>query len=199
MRKIVMILALTISVCFSSHLYTDAVMVTKGADIVQSVNASVGKSTAYMISEVTYQESMRYGLDFHFVLGVMATESRFNVNAKSYCGAIGLMQLMPKTAESVATKRGIRYGDLYDIETNVRVGVAYLDWLMKRFGRYELVAAGYNGGVVGARRYRDYKVGKISKTGVHPQTLDYVPKVMRRTDDFRRQPKRDFGFLRWMD
>jgi soluble lytic murein transglycosylase len=99
------------------------------------------------------------------------------------------MQLMPKTAKYIANKYDIEYKNLYDIESNIQIGTAYLYHLKKKFGSYELAAAGYNGGNVGARKYRDYLIGKIKGTEVHQQTFKYVPKVMNYVYDYRKLTK----------
>ncbi|HMO73684.1 MAG TPA: lytic transglycosylase domain-containing protein, partial [Paracoccaceae bacterium] len=99
------------------------------------------------------------------VLAVIGIESAGRVDAVSHAGAVGLMQLIPATAE--------RFGvtDSKDPAQNIRGGVAYLDWLMKEFDRDPLmVLAAYNAGE-GAVRAND---------GVPPysETRDYVPKVL---------------------
>lgn len=99
------------------------------------------------------------------VLAVIGIESAGRVDAVSSAGAVGLMQLIPATAE--------RFGvaDSTDAAQNIRGGVAYLDWLMKEFDRDPLmVLAAYNAGE-GAVRAND---------GVPPyaETRDYVPKVL---------------------
>ena len=99
------------------------------------------------------------------VLAVIGIESAGRSDAVSHAGAVGLMQLIPATAE--------RFGvtDSTDPAQNIRGGVAYLDWLMKEFDRDPLmVLAAYNAGE-GAVRAND---------GVPPyaETRDYVPKVL---------------------
>jgi len=82
-----------------------------------------------------------FGVEEAIVRAVMHAESAFNPNAISRAGAQGLMQLMPATAE--------RFGvtDAFDPAQNIRGGVRYLAWLLKRFnGDLALAAAGYNAG-----------------------------------------------------
>jgi soluble lytic murein transglycosylase-like protein len=83
----------------------------------------------------------------------------------STAGAQGLMQLMPTTAA--------RFGvsDSMDAAQNIKGGVAYLGWLLDRFGNDPvLVLAGYNAGEGNVQRYQ----------GVPPfaETMDYAPKVL---------------------
>ncbi|MGI3170556.1 lytic transglycosylase domain-containing protein [Pseudooceanicola sp. C21-150M6] len=98
-------------------------------------------------------------------LAVIAIESSGRSDAVSGAGAMGLMQLMPETAE--------RFGvtDRADATESIRGGVSYLDVLMKEFGGDPmLVLAGYNAGENAVKR----------NGGVPPyaETRDYVPKVL---------------------
>ena len=82
-----------------------------------------------------------FGVEEAIVRAVMHAESAFNPNALSHAGAQGLMQLMPATAE--------RFGvtNAFDPKQNIRGGVRYLAWLLRRFnGDLTLAAAGYNAG-----------------------------------------------------
>ncbi|WP_424178900.1 lytic transglycosylase domain-containing protein [Yoonia sp. TsM2_T14_4] len=99
------------------------------------------------------------------VLAVIAIESAGRTDVVSTAGAQGLMQLMPTTAA--------RFGvsDSMDAAQNIKGGVAYLGWLLDRFGNDPvLVLAGYNAGEGNVQRYQ----------GVPPfaETMDYVPKVL---------------------
>jgi len=99
------------------------------------------------------------------VLAVIGIESGGRHEAVSSAGAAGLMQLIPATAERFGVK------DSKDPVQNIKGGVAYLDWLMKRFDRDPLmVLAAYNAGE-----------GAVdANKGVPPyaETRDYVPKVL---------------------
>ncbi len=99
------------------------------------------------------------------VLAVMGIESSGKVDAVSSAGAVGLMQLIPATAE--------RFGvtDRLDAAQNIKGGVAYLNWLMKEFDRDPLmVLAAYNAGEGAVK----------TNAGIPPfaETRDYVPKVL---------------------
>ena len=83
------------------------------------------------------------------VLAVMHVESRYNNFAVSPVGALGLMQVMPQTGAEVAGWLGIRYvgpQSLFDPETNVAIGVAYLKWLLDRYHDLPTALAAYNWG-----------------------------------------------------
>lgn len=99
------------------------------------------------------------------VLAVMAVESGGRVDAVSSAGARGLMQLMPATAE--------RFGvvDAAAAEDNIRGGVKFLDFLVRKFeGDPILVLAGYNAG--------ENSIGQHGGVPPYAETRDYVPKVL---------------------
>ncbi len=99
------------------------------------------------------------------VLAVIGIESAGRTDAVSTAGAVGLMQLIPATADRFGVK------DSLDTVDNIKGGVAYLDWLMKEFDRDPLmVIAAYNAGENSVK----------SNSGVPPfaETRDYVPKVL---------------------
>lgn len=80
------------------------------------------------------------------VAAVVYTESRFTPDAESSRGAVGLMQLMPETAEWVAEQQGTTVHDLRDPEENIRLGTWYLRYLRTRFTSPEMALAAYNAG-----------------------------------------------------
>ncbi len=99
------------------------------------------------------------------VLAVMAVESAGRPRAVSHAGAAGLMQLMPATAARFGVADRMAPGE------SIRGGVAYLDWLLNRFGGDPILAlAGYNAGE-----------GAVEDNGGVPpyaETRAYVPKVL---------------------
>lgn len=114
----------------------------------------------------------QYGVEEAVVRAIIHAESSFNPMALSHAGAQGLMQLMPATAR--------RFGvtDSYDAGQNIRGGVQYLAWLLKRFnGNLTLAAAGYNAGEGAVDRHG----------GVPPyqETQRYVARVGVLADRYR--------------
>ncbi len=106
------------------------------------------------------------GLDPRLVLAVIAAESAFDANAVSPRHAMGLMQLLPKTAD----RYGVR--DPFDSEQNIRGGTTYLRWLLRRFaGDLTLTLAAYNAGEGAVDHYG----------GVPPfaETIEYVHRIKR--------------------
>ncbi len=101
---------------------------------------SVRLNTSAFQTEIT-SAAREFGVEEAVVRAIIHAESAYNPTALSRAGAQGLMQLMPPTAA--------RFGvsDSYDAGQNIRGGVQYLAWLLKRFnGDLTLAAAGYNAG-----------------------------------------------------
>jgi soluble lytic murein transglycosylase len=118
-----------------------------------------------------------YRLDPALLAAVIYAESKFDADARSAAGAIGLMQLLPDTARGIALRTGgTRFvvDDLYDPELNVRYGSWYLRHLLDRYGTPRLALAAYHAGQGNVDRWRERGVGLQ-----FPETRAYVEKVMR--------------------
>lgn len=92
----------------------------------------------------------RHGIDPNLLFAVMRVESIYNRRIVSTAGAVGLMQIMPRTGRLIADQLGMRNfdtTDLLDPETNVELSAWYLASLLQRFDqRLPLAIAAYNGG-----------------------------------------------------
>ncbi len=115
-------------------------------------------------------------LDPALVIAVAAAESAFNVKAVSRKGALGLMQVMPATAERYGVaSRPASEGEHAAMEpkVNAQIGTRYLADLLRMFdGDKELALAAYNAGEGAVIKY-----GR--KIPPYPETQQYVEKVMR--------------------
>jgi len=96
-------------------------------------------------------------LDPSLIYGVMRRESLFDPFARSSVGALGLMQLMPRTARTMASSLGLKRpgrADILQIGNNIRFGVHYLKRVMNRFeNNVALAAAAYNAGPLNVKRW----------------------------------------------
>ena len=117
-----------------------------------------------------------HGLDPKLIHAVIRAESGYNARAMSPKGAVGLMQLIPATAQ--------RYGvnNINDPSENIYGGTRYLRDLLTMFnGNVELALAGYNAG-------ENAVIRAGNRIPNYPETMAYVPKVMNfyRTVDLSR-------------
>jgi soluble lytic murein transglycosylase len=118
-----------------------------------------------------------HDLDPALLAAVVYVESRFDPNAKSGAGAIGLMQLLPDTAKGIALRTGgARFvvADLRDPEINVRYGSWYLDHLRDKYGDVSLALAAYHAGPGSVDHWRAEGLGIP-----FPETRSYVREVER--------------------
>jgi hypothetical protein len=111
----------------------------------------------------------KYNVPVEIICGIMLQESGAQHKAKSHCGAMGLMQLMPGTAKRFGVK------DAYNPAQNIDGGTKYLKWLLDRFnGDLELALAGYNAGEGNVEKYGN-------KIPPFRETQNYVPGVLAYT------------------
>jgi len=95
-------------------------------------------------------EAQRNRIDSSWVYGVIRRESAWREDVVSPAGAVGLMQLMPATAKSVAKKVGMKRpsrAQLTEVPRNIRLGTAYLREVLDQYDDNEILAtASYNAG-----------------------------------------------------
>ncbi|WP_240200178.1 MULTISPECIES: lytic transglycosylase domain-containing protein [Paracoccus] len=114
--------------------------------------AAAAKGAVYPAAyfPLTGLEQTELGLPPELVMAIARRESEFNHTVSSHAGALGLMQVMPDTARSMARRIGEPFEQARltrDAAYNARLGAAYLAGLRERFGpSVALVAAGYNAG-----------------------------------------------------
>lgn len=113
--------------------------------------------------ELANSAADKYGLPRELVRRVMAAESAFNAQAVSRKGAVGLMQLMPQTAEKLGVNP-------HDAAQNVDAGTRYLRQLLERYhGALYHALAAYNAGPEAVDKYKGIPP--------FPETLRYVSRI----------------------
>ncbi|GJL79785.1 MAG: hypothetical protein NPINA01_27740 [Nitrospinaceae bacterium] len=120
------------------------------------------------IPEMILAESKAYGYDPMFLTALIITESSFDNKARSHRGAMGLMQILPRTGVALASEKEVEWKGsptLYNPEINIALGTYYLNKLQSRFGDLNLALEAYNHGPTRLDKYlkRGYQPRRYSK------------------------------------
>ncbi len=177
------------------HKYFKATKVQRERLLSDYSSLSGGKISPY--DELIKKYSMLLGWDWRIIAAQMAQESQFKINARSWAGAFGLMQLMPQTAAQfgVDTSSGP--------EEQIRAGVHYLMWLNTYWEnqipddeeRIKFVLASYNAGlghVIDARNLTENHGGDSTKWDNH---VDYFLRN-KSTSQFQDSEWVKYGYCR---
>ncbi len=122
------------------------------------------KTKELTLDEIFDNVSTEYGVDVNLLKAVAQAESGFDTNAVSSCGAMGIMQLMPETANSLGVE------DPFDAEQCITGGAKMLSYLLDDYnGNVTLALAAYNAGSGSVQKYG----------GVPPynETINYIDKI----------------------
>lgn len=124
--------------------------------------------TSEQLKEIARQKARDFGVNEQIFLNLVQQESGWNPRAKSGAGAMGLVQLMPGTAQ------GLGVSNPYDPVQSLTGGARYLSQQLKRFGSYDKALAAYNAGPGNVERYG----------GIPPfsETQNYVKKILGGVD-----------------
>lgn len=137
------------------------------------------------------------GVDPYLVAAIIREESQYDWQAVSRVGAIGLMQVMPGTASIVAQRLGlpaVGRDDLFDQETNIQIGVHYVEQLLEQFsGNVVLTIASYNAGPLVVRNWVALHPGRSQDEFIelipYQETRQYVKRVLRSYREYIRLDK----------
>jgi soluble lytic murein transglycosylase len=138
----------------------------------------------------------------HLLQGLVREESAFEPSARSHCGALGLMQLMPVTARALSREEGGALestSELLDPKLNVHLGSRYFGQLLRRFDGNRIAAtAAYNGGPTRVAGWLKLSNARQSDEWLEEIPLDetrnYVKDVLASADVYRyRLADRAFG------
>jgi soluble lytic murein transglycosylase len=125
-----------------------------------------------------------YHLQPALLAAVIYAESKFNADARSSSGAIGLMQIQPSTAEGIAVHTGgatFRVDDLYDPEINIRYGSWYLRHLLDKYEDERTALAAYNAGQRNVDTWLQRHEGiQFGETRHYVKQVEDLKKVYRR-------------------
>ena len=135
-----------------------------------------------------YEEIKKYadrtGNNAPLMLALTREESYFNPDAASYAGAKGLMQLMPATADEIARKNGLGTYNLYNAESNIKLGNYYYAYIKGLLSGHDVSAiASYNGGIGSVSKWKKSLYYNDTDDFVeqipYDETQNYVKKVFR--------------------
>ena len=125
-----------------------------------------------MLLPIVRQAAITHGVNEAHLFAIIEVESAYDDQAVSRAGAMGLMQLMPKTAERLSVT------DPFDAAQNIDAGARYLRLLMDEFESIELVLAAYNAGEEAVRQYQ-------RQIPPYAETRAYIERVLAVIDDKR--------------
>jgi soluble lytic murein transglycosylase-like protein len=150
----------------ADHATLTTYVVHGAASIKATTPVTSSKRSAPYEASIT-EHARRHGVAEDLVRAVIQVESAFNPVAVSNKGAMGLMQLMPATAEELGVI------DPFDPDQNIRGGVTYLKQLLNRYNqKVELALAAYNAGIGNVAKYN----GTVPP---FKETRNYVDKITK--------------------
>lgn len=166
------------------ELSSDTEVVNKdlSKSVLRAVKTSIPQKfhhRAYEIARAVIVEANHHQMDPFFLLAVIKTESHFNIKARGLHGEIGLMQLLPETADWLAAQSGMTPGqyNLEDPRVNIRLGATYFASLRKEF-------QGYSARYIGAYNMGSGNVYKLMANNVDPSV--YPDKVLKNYRNFHK-------------
>jgi soluble lytic murein transglycosylase len=158
------------------------------------VSAMTGRMVVPVVSDriypLVYEDEIaavaeKYDLDPYLVAAVARTESGFDPDARSHAGAVGLMQLLPKTAEWVTSLDSWKGPDnpaLTNPQDSLELGACYLAYLQRTLDDPTAAIAAYNAGQNAVRGWLK-KAGGSASFGMedipYPETQEFVRRVER--------------------
>jgi soluble lytic murein transglycosylase-like protein len=126
-----------------------------------ALSQDIGRKT---YDPVVRKVAQKYGVESDLIHAIIRAESNYNSLAISEKGAMGLMQLMPATAEAYGVN------DFYDPEENIEGGTKYLKDLIKLYdGKTNFVLAAYNAGQEAVKKYKGIPP--------YPETRNYISRI----------------------
>lgn len=143
--------------------------------------------------DIINKYSGEYKFDPLFIMSIVKAESNFQKRAKSHRGAIGLMQLLPSTAEELATELGIENfsEEMLEIpDINIRLGFHYLDKLRTIFGNRKIdMLVAYNAGLLRTFEWRQGKDHLTMEDIKFDETRNFVNEVLTNYEKLKKVQK----------
>lgn len=149
-----------------------------------------------------YEQSIGYyanqfNVDPFLICAIIKAESNFKKNVISNKGAIGLMQLTPKTAEWVCKqiKHKYNYNELFNPDINILIGSWYIKYLINYYNNdIKLAVAAYNGGMANVNKWIKANNAITIEPGDIPfkETSHFVKRVFKNYEIYKKLYKTSF-------
>ena len=146
------------------------------------------------------QFSTQYGVPQSIILGIIEQESGGNSNSQSSAGAMGLMQIMPNTAQQVASANNISYSgqsSLFNPVINIQIGTAYLSSLYSQFNNWTTALNAYFAGANNA--YNTYQTIPQPQTANMPMGSTYGQQVIIRANNINNSMSSSGSLLAYLN
>lgn len=174
--------------CMSFAVVTLVAVLLVAVFIYSGMFSKIRLSIEHRLYPLKYEQEIikageNYGLEPELIAAVIYSESRFQEDATSSVGAMGLMQIMPETFQWLCEKRGESYPQeaLYDPFISIDYGSFCLSWLYEHFGDIYTACAAYNAGigtVEGWLENEEYSSDGVTLYEIpYGETENYVEKI----------------------
>jgi len=175
---------------------------------------SVGWSGRYDELELRYptpwqdlvtRVSVQHQVEPYWIYGVIRQESGYMTRAISSAGAMGLMQLMPYTAQYLSDKDGLGLtpeSDITEPAVNLDLGTRYLAQMMERYQNPVYATAAYNAGPSRVDRWKDRYPSDLSvwiESIPFDETRGYVKSVLTYSQIYANRDQIDWSLAQWLE
>ena len=141
----------------------------------------------------------------YWIYGVIRQESHFMTDAESRVGALGLMQLMPYTAQQIASEHALTFQEDWDLthpDLNLELGTRYLGMMMERFGHPVYATAAYNAGPSRVDRWLERYPGDLRvwiESIPFDETRGYVKSVLAYAQVYAARDRSEWRLAQWLE
>ncbi|MBQ9058889.1 MAG: lytic transglycosylase domain-containing protein [Atopobiaceae bacterium] len=157
------------------------------------VSPSLMRQFFYPVKHAEYIEESaeRHGVDPYLVCAVIRSESSWDEYALSSAGAVGLMQILPSTAQEMADMGLVdpwtnNSAELNAAHVNIEYGSAYLAYLQRHFGSLEKTIAAYNAGMGVVSRWSTQNSSSFEDAIEYSETRNYLERVKESYGEYQR-------------
>ncbi len=149
-------------------------------EVLETYYPEASMETKRELADNVYDSSKLYGLEVELVLAVIKTESAFRETAVSHKGALGLMQVLPRTGMAMAEELDLDWNgrkSLINRRTNIMLGCYYLKKMLNRYGRLDHALLAYN---AGPTRFDEMLLLKKDVSGTYAKMVTRNKKLLTR-------------------